>query len=173
MGIIDKVKLHRDGNAVQRLHVVRHLMPYTNGQHSANAALLAIELCRLNRLPIASVVEYMLLHDLAEGYTGDMPANVKWENPQLAAALTTTEERWCRAHGLELPDLSNEEAAICKFADMAELGLYCAEELTLGNRHVLPVMVRVLEALNCRKGNIIGAQDIIDYITAWGNTSEK
>ena len=173
MGIIEKLKIHRDGNAVQRLHVVRHIMPYTNGQHSANATLLAIELCRANSLPIASVVEYMLLHDLPEGYTGDTPANVKWDNPMLAVALEAAENHWANSAGLEFPDLNAQEAAICKFADMAELGMYCVEELNLGNRHVLPILVRAIASLNIRKGAILGAQEIIDYLTSWGSADGK
>ena len=62
-----KLNVYRKGLTVERLHTVMHIAPYNNGFHSANAALIAYELCQLNReVNSASIIMYMLMHDIAE-----------------------------------------------------------------------------------------------------------
>ena len=165
--IINKLHVYRKGLKVERMHTVQHIMPYNNGFHSCNAALIAHELCLLNNLNSASVVLYMLLHDVAEGYVGDSPANVKMEYPDIKKALDKAESDWETKHIPDMPDLHVQEKRIAKVADLSELGMYCLEELWLGNKNVTEILVRVVEYLHNYK-EVKGCEDFINHFIARG-----
>lgn len=146
----------RKGLKVERLHTTPHHQPYNNGFHSANAALIAMHLAVENKftaLSTSTVIKYMLMHDVAEGYTGDMPANVKRENVLLSNALAIAEDSWIERNNIPLPDLAHEEAVICKAADLIELGMFCRDEIAMGNRNMYFVMDNVMEYLEALMSN--------------------
>ena len=162
---INRLHIWRKALKVERMHTVPHVTPYNNGFHSCNAALIAHELCELNGLNSASVIRYMLLHDLAEGYTGDMPANVKRDFPDLSKALSIAEKVWEGEYIPSMPDLHIQEKIIAKVADTAELGMYCLEELHLGNKNVLPVIANVIRYLQeYESSNLKGIKEFIDHL---------
>lgn len=163
----NKINIYRKGLHVERMHTVRHITPYNNGFHSCNAALLAMELCKLNKMNDSSIIKYMLLHDVAEGYTGDIPANVKVDNPDLKHALSAVEKHWEDKFLPDMPDLCAEEKVIAKVADLSELGLYCLEELTLGNKNTISILINVVNYLSAHS-YVLGVKSISDYLISRG-----
>jgi 5'-deoxynucleotidase YfbR-like HD superfamily hydrolase len=164
MNIVDKALIYRAGFSVERLHCRPKITEYNNGFHSANAALIAMDLCLANHVPYYSVIHYMLLHDLHESYTGDVPGNVKIDHEGLHSEFLKIERRWNEMFLPDSPDLSTEEKVICKCADLIELGLFYRDEFNLGNRTLKPVKLNVLNYLEHYK-DIIGVSEFIQYIT--------
>jgi len=118
---------YRAGNAVKRFHTVNLLVEETVGHHSANVAML----CNLltNYQPSANLLKAALYHDLAEQFTGDVPATAKWMYPGLKKVLAIIEQD-------QLPDivLTEDEERILKQADMLDLCYKAAEEMAMGNK---------------------------------------
>lgn len=162
--------LCRRGSRVERMHTVPHLLPYSNGFHSANAALIAVELAKLEELTDRNIMLYMLLHDVAEVHTGDSPADVKRLNPELKQMLDGIELRWLHKSGIELPQLTPNEKAICKIADLTELGMHCLDELELGNRKVNHVLYNVIEYLRIYESRPYVC-DLIEYFITKGDSN--
>lgn len=160
--------MYRKGLKVERLHTVSHVTPYNNGFHSCNAALVARELCKINDIEDSGkVILYMLLHDVAEGYTGDVPANVKREFPNVKLAMDEAELAWEEDHIDDMPLLTDVEMQIAKAADTIELGMYCLEELALGNTNLSLVLANVVNYLYEHK-NIIGIEKVVDHFVTRG-----
>lgn len=157
---INRLHIWRKGLKVERMHTIQHITPYNNGFHSCNAALIAHEICRLNNINSASVIRYMLLHDISEGYVGDVPANVKRDFPEIKYALNIAESIWEERHIPDMPDLSIQEKSIAKIADLSELGMYCIEELSLGNDNVDEVLINVIKYLQ----DYIDIEGVSDFI---------
>jgi len=163
---IKSINIVRRGLKVERMHTIPHLTPYNNGFHSANGAIIARDLCILNGMDksIQTCLVHMLLHDVAEGYVGDVPANVKRDNPELKTVLDRIEHKWEQSNILDMPDLHHQEKAICKIADLAELGMFCIDELNLGNNNVLFVLDNVVDYLQ-DYSNVKGCNEFIKYFT--------
>jgi len=146
---IHRLNTYRKGLRVERLHTVPHLTSYSNGHHSANAALIAYELCLLNSVEDHTpVLLYMLMHDVAEGYTGDIPGNVKAHYPNFDTMLAGIEIDWEEENLPNMPKRTVGQKHICKIADLAELGMYCIDELAIGNINVGFVLKNVIEYLD-------------------------
>jgi 5'-deoxynucleotidase YfbR-like HD superfamily hydrolase len=146
---IDRLNVFRKGLKVERLHTVTHIAPYNNGFHSANAALIANELCYENCVDSKYVIISMLLHDVAEGYTGDIPANVKRDNPKFSKALKDIETTWEKTNiFFSAPyHLTPQQKDICKIANIVELGMYSLDELNMGNKNLKFVLKNVVDSL--------------------------
>jgi 5'-deoxynucleotidase YfbR-like HD superfamily hydrolase len=123
----------RNFAATIRAHTKRVLKPQTVAEHSYHVAMLCWKLC--DREPSAELLKAALFHDLAESYTGDVPANVKWASPTIKAELERLEGEFEKEHHLYLP-LRPEDEKILKWADALELMWYCVDEMNLGNRFV-------------------------------------
>lgn len=131
---------YRKGNAVRRYHTLNILVEETVGHHSANVAMLCDLLA--NHQPSANLLKAALYHDLAEQYTGDIPATAKWQWPMLKDCLEIIENS-------QLPTivLTELEQRILKQADMLDLCYKCDEELRMGNTNVLPIFHRGIKWL--------------------------
>lgn len=167
---ISKLNIYRKGLRVERLHTVFHIAPYNNGFHSANAALIAHELCVLNGMNSASIIRYMLLHDVAEGYVGDIPSNVKKDYPEIKSVLDRIEHKWEEQYIPDMPDLHHSEMAIAKASDAIELGMYCIEELKLGNQNILHVLDNIIRYMQDYIGTVNGVSDFMEYFVCRGET---
>lgn len=130
------VELMRFGS-VYRFHTRPVLQRDTVAEHSGRAATLMIALwpqCTMN------AVKGMLLHDLAEWFTGDLPAPVKLAKPMVGMLISTLEAEVEHEYGLsplapgEL--YSPEELWWLKWCDWLEGVLYCLREHAMGNRLV-------------------------------------
>jgi hypothetical protein len=160
--MLDKIKMYRAGLGVTRLHNMPHISHYDNGSHSANAALLAHEICVANDINSAAVVLYMLKHDLHEFYTGDIPAYVKTDNQPLGDAIHALEMHIESSHKIDLPVLSYIECDVAKFCDLAELGFYCIKEKKLGNTNLMGIL-RVVTSKCGIYTSLIGVSQIVEY----------
>lgn len=127
-----------DAGYTVRFHTVRCIKPQTVAEHSFRVALLLAKLAPTCR---AELLKAALYHDLPETFTGDVPAQVKWAAPMLAKDLEFLESHFVEEHELEVK-LSEDEKSYLKFADMAELVLYCVDEARLGNREILDIAWR-------------------------------
>jgi 5'-deoxynucleotidase YfbR-like HD superfamily hydrolase len=138
----------RNGSSTLRWHTRRTIRQQTVADHSHGVALLVSEL-----FPHASTNLYraVLRHDLAEGFTGDIPATAKWANPELAHALQKVEVEWHTRTNTQIL-LTTGEACILKWCDMMELVLWCMEEASMGNAPMMDVARLGLNYL-CKMGH--------------------
>lgn len=130
-----------DAGSVARYHTLS-IRPQTLAEHSWGVAMIAHKISpegASSRLLLAC-----LHHDLAEKYTGDVPANVKWSHPSLCKELEAIEKKFQEDYGYQeiLDGLSSQELAILKWADTFELCLYCVQQALQGNREAALVQNR-------------------------------
>ncbi len=128
------------GTEVTRYHTVTTLVKETVGHHSHGVAMLAL---LLNPLASRQVLMAALFHDLAEHQTGDIPSPAKRQFG-IGDKVDELEHRLMRAAGIVMPELSPEDARTLKLADLAQGALFCARELSLGNRRMQAVFDRYL-----------------------------
>ena len=74
----------RDAGDVTRFHTLRTIRQQSVAHHSWGVATLLLHVWP--EAP-ASVLRAALWHDVAEIETGDMPAPIKWANPELKKEL--------------------------------------------------------------------------------------
>lgn len=143
---MDKIISIRKGGDVKRFHTVTMLQDNLVASHSWGVATLIFDV-----FPSASVelVKAALYHDVAEHVTGDISAPTKWRYPKLSEALVVVEQETEKELGIEVC-LSDEEASILKFCDMADLILVCVKEYRLGNTDALEIVRRGLTYLEDR-----------------------
>lgn len=157
---LERIRIYRDGLRVERLHTVPHNLHYSNGHHSANAALIGYELASYNDLSSHNIVLYLLMHDIHEGFIGDIPAPAKCHNAAMAGAVARMETMWEKENLPHLPKLCEAEREIIKAADTIELCLHCLDELKCGNKHVIPVIENARDYLE-DFSDIIGVTSIL------------
>jgi len=76
-----------------------------------------------------NVMVKIMLHDLEEYQTGDMPYEFKRSTPEAKAICAQAEADMLSRSGHNLLPLSTEEEAIIKWADMSEMALYALDYL--------------------------------------------
>lgn len=124
----------RKGLSVERFHTNYRLRRETVGHHSANVCAILLYLdpdCR------KELLAYVILHDVAEAHTGDVPAPAKWGSLPLHDALACAEADYlirCRIPHY-YGTLTHEERALAKLADMTDLVMSSIEEVNMGNRY--------------------------------------
>ncbi len=124
----------RAGGRVERYHTVPH-SPYNVAAHSWGAAVMLYQLWPENFYRLAI---HMLIHDVPECLTGDIPAPVKRHFPQIQGALEPLEDQLLNM--LQLPDdhgLNDRDKLKLKTCDLFEFYLWCREESQRGNTFVL------------------------------------
>ena len=142
--IMDILQL-RNGMRTLRFHTVPTIHEETIGHHSGNVALLCLW---LKPDASADLLRAALLHDLAEQFTGDVPAPAKWSSQNLDNALSELEEKHLRYMGVYMPMLTQPwvgnltEQDCLKAADMLDLVLRCTEERLMGNKQMWRVIER-------------------------------
>jgi len=164
--MLKEILLYRKGLRVERLHTIPHIQPYSNGHHSANAVLIADELCKVNGMNMEAtykIVIYMAKHDIAEQRFGDMPSDAKAAYPKLSMALKHAEKSWESMYLPDIPKLLGLSKDIAKCADVIELIMYCVEELNMGNRNIIHVIQRCCEMLGVYVGKVVGIEQFIEY----------
>ena len=126
------IKEIRNGLAVRRYHTTHRILGETVGQHSANVAAIIL---RIDPECSRELLIAALMHDVAEVYTGDVPAPFKWDSPDAKKALEIGEMLYFNEHAIPWAILEPEEHKLLKFADMLDLVLSSLEELGRGNRY--------------------------------------
>lgn len=127
--------LLRSGN-VLRCHTLTCLNRPTVGLHTYRT-LVILHWLYFPKHPPANVNYAMLVHDMPEISTGDMPGNIKADNVAVAGAFEMLEYAFHNMHNLNLgihEQLTEQEAVIIGFCDRADLTLYALSEIELGNR---------------------------------------
>ncbi len=149
----------RDAGAVKRYHTVPTLRTQNIAEHSWNIACLVLE---IDPEASAELLAAAMFHDVGELYTGDIPANFKWEYPLITKNLCEAEDmfrdKMAPAHAL-----SGMERDILKFADTAECVLWCIEEAQMGNRTIKNVLERALAHLEKLPAPTIAADTLREH----------
>lgn len=95
------------------------------GQHSWGVAMI-VHAIYPNHNPPGYLLMDALTHDLAESFTGDVPAPAKWASIKLSEALEEMEARFNHTYNIgPVGGLNPKEVAILRWADTFELVLYC------------------------------------------------
>jgi 5'-deoxynucleotidase YfbR-like HD superfamily hydrolase len=128
------------GSEVKRYHTVTTLVSETVGHHSHGVAML----CLLFD-PNASrqLLMAAMFHDLAEFQTGDIPSPAKREFG-IGGKVDELEHRLMTAAGIIMPSLTMADKRVLKLSDVAQGALFCARELSLGNKRMRRIFDRYL-----------------------------
>ena len=132
--LIDRVLMTRVGGRVERCHTIPHPAGYSVAAHSWGVALLMHHLWPEDfpRLGL-----YCLVHDVPEGWIGDIPSSVLGVLPRAQAEREALENLLHMALRLpspnDLPPADQQKIDIC---DRLELFLWCKEQLACGNEMV-------------------------------------
>ncbi len=108
-----------------------------------------------------------LLHDVGEIDTGDIPATVKWANPELKHRLDAIEDKLMQELGIDYK-ITTKEKKILKQADMFELLFFCLKQRKLGNRHVGRIFGNGVEKLSDGNLNGRGEKLLANLVTLYG-----
>jgi hypothetical protein len=145
--ITERVLLLRDAGAILRSHTCRALHHRNVAEHGHGVAMLALTLAQCSEgapLPRAEVLAAALVHDLSEIATGDVPAPVKRNNPDLREVLNRISTDWERHYDLRF-DLTRAEQDLLLWCDRVDFALYALEEVTMGNRFFIEYLQRILD----------------------------
>lgn len=126
--------LYHSGVHVKRCHTIPTVAPRTTAEHVYGAMCVARELCHLSGMESGRVLAALLTHDSPEVHTGDVPANVKKQNPEFARILSDMEEEF-HLHFNTGITLTEEEEAVVNAADNLDFMFACLNERRMGNRH--------------------------------------
>lgn len=129
--LFDKVRLAREGAAVERCHTAPHLQRYSVGHHSLDLVTL-ITLAWMEdherAYPSSMLLVAAAFHDIPERITGDLPQPVKEHIGGIEGAERAT-LGWLNVNSVLLP----EEQDYLHHGDKLELYLWCWEEAQRGN----------------------------------------
>lgn len=140
MKALVEATLYRDAGAVKRYHVKRTHRTQTIAEHTFCMLMLVKQVAP--HMDKSALYPAILHHDLPELMTGDVPAPIKRVHPELGPLMDSIERD---LHPLYQEfNLTQEEAALLKWADRMELVLWCLEEFRLGNTYVKPTVARGL-----------------------------
>lgn len=118
---------------VQRFHSTPGITKQTISEHSWGVALIVQYLAPTcsKRLIMAA-----LTHDVAESITGDIPAPVKWADPNVSQLFSIMEKQAEKKLGVDqfLEGLSEQEEIILKLADTLEGMFYCNKRMFVGEK---------------------------------------
>lgn len=137
------------GASVQRCHTCTLTRPRTVAEHSFRVMLLYWQLAANGGAFNPRVMETILLHDLAECVTGDIPAQVKkMLTKDYPNSISCLEEHFLRTVGHphidEYWSLTPFDTAVVRVLDTLELLIMCWEERMLyGNQSVQDMHRRV------------------------------
>lgn len=128
----DKIKFAREGGAVQRTHSTPGIGDHSVARHSFNMLTL---LLILKPDASAELMKAIIMHDVPERLTGDMPHPAKRNGIQNNQAQEDIE----RVANIEVfgrhseDHLTDEEERWLSGLDMLEFYCYCKDQLMIGN----------------------------------------
>lgn len=133
------------GAAVKRFHTLHTIHPQNIAEHSWGVAWLCYLLSA--EKPRAELLIAAMEHDLAEHVTGDLPAPAK-RGMNLHKLFSDAEEEAMACAGFADRGLTDEELKILKFADTADLTLFCIRDMSMGSVHTKPVYINCLQYMH-------------------------
>ena len=148
------------GGAIKRYHTLEIIGEQSVASHSWGVAIILQFLApNVSKQAILRA----LTHDVAELFTGDVPAPVKWDNPDLVEVLKRIEDKYESDIGIEY-ELTPQEIALGKQADMFELLVFCVRQRRLGNTNMNEVFSNGVEYLASINLNSRG-KELLGYLT--------
>lgn len=126
--LFDRVRLAREGAAVERCHVHPHVGRYSVGHHSLDMVTLitiAWQAAHEGVFPSAALLVSAAFHDVPERITGDVPSPVK---DLLGGALDGVDAKVLDWLGVSCA-LTSEEELWLRACDQVELYLWSLEQL--------------------------------------------
>jgi len=121
-----------EAGQVQRFHTTPTHMSRSVAEHSWNMVTL---LFTLYPEPPIRLVKACHFHDVAERWTGDIPAPAKWSEPMLNEVLKRMENEILEAFDLTFK-LDKHDTDWLKALDILELTLHMRQEMEMGNKLV-------------------------------------
>lgn len=115
---------------VRRFHTT-DLPAQTIGHHSWGVALIVARIYPAPHLVPSHLFMAALTHDCAEAYTGDLPAPVLREHPELKLVMDGIERTYNKSMGIDY-ELTEREKHILRWADVLECFLYAEHCLGMG-----------------------------------------
>ncbi len=128
------------GSEVKRYHTVTTLVSETVGHHSHGVGMLCL---LFDPMASRQLLMAAMFHDLAEHQTGDIPSPAKREFG-IGGKVDELEQRLMHAAGIVMPQLSPDDKRTLKLADVAQGALFCAREISLGNKRMRRVFDRYI-----------------------------
>lgn len=119
-------------------------------EHSWGVAMIVCRIVAHGDLS-SDLIMAALVHDLAESTTGDVPAHIKWDNPDMGRVLDKLENDFNTRHKIKF-SLTDLEEHILRWADTFELCLYADHQRELGNKYANVVLKRGLGRLRYEMG---------------------
>jgi len=164
----------RNGYNVKRFHTTPRNQQETNGHHSANVCAILI---RLDPACSKDLLVAALMHDVAEAYTGDVPAPFKWDTPEAKEALRMGEYYYEEKYNIPDPELSFMEHSLLKLADMMDLVLSSLEEMGRGNQYAKELVEngqRYIEEMGISQELMVKCELMVNEVKAqWQQTTDK
>lgn len=110
-------------------------------EHQYYCGLILIKLkdyiINLSYVQFSILLQYVLVHDIGELYTGDIPHNVKEDYPDLRTLLEQIENEKINSFGFSdiLKEVEKDEKLkmLFKLCDTIQVVQYCENEKRLGN----------------------------------------
>lgn len=142
----------RSAGRVERYHATPTIQRQTVADHTWQVMRVWFEIFGC---PSTEVAIAILLHDVGEQLTGDLPHQVKRDNPELKGymnkleaehvnkllrGISTNENHWP-------PKLTAWDWARIKICDLIEMAEFAFDELTLGNKQARTILYNVRAAL--------------------------
>lgn len=139
---LQELALIRKAGLIRRFHTSYILREQNVAAHTWQALciLFAIEPTARHHVFIS-----LLMHDVAEVATGDIPAPVKWASEEMTAILGRLEGDMHDTIGYTPPVLTPYETALVRYCDDMELVLTCYDECLLGNQYAHVMGMRKLK----------------------------
>lgn len=156
MNRYDQLRAQLEGGRVKRCHTVDYIGHYDNAQHSFNMLLIY---CALHPNPQRDTMRAIMYHDLAERYTGDLPAPSLLEFPDLRDGIKGVEAHCRAAMGVSF-ELSPNEQNWVNCIDKIEHWLWANRQLLMGNT-LVEAHVRKLDEI---LGNLPMPNELRDFM---------
>lgn len=133
-------------NSLKRYNNIPRVKQESLAEHQFYIAIITMKLLELVDIPLESkyvLLNYVLIHDIQELYTGDIPHNVKMDNPELKKLIEEIEDNWLSESIFSAVNLSfktfvdRDESLMLlfKLADHMQVVMYTLEEIEYGNKH--------------------------------------
>jgi 5'-deoxynucleotidase YfbR-like HD superfamily hydrolase len=126
---------------VTRCHTLPTIKPQTVGAHTWRTLVILHWLYAPGHPP-SGLTHALLVHDMPEILTGDMPGNTKHAHPALKNALDKIEKQFLAEQGIEEPKLNSVSEDILNLCDSADLVMYALDEIDMGNINMVPVAIK-------------------------------
>ena len=147
---------------VRRWHTEPLMPPQSVAEHAWLVAVIYFRL--FGDTERADTIPYLLLHDAAELFFGDLPAPLKRQHPP-SYEQRDCEAKWLEAKsGLRSAEHHDARTSLCdRLADI----FHCATLTRAGNTYAADVMARTVKWIEPQLRDFPSARDLCDSIVAW------